>query len=245
MHQKGDETTLRRCLFDIQTKERSGPCGNLDVPVRPPIPDGTPRTGSLGNFLEVGEEVLNAAGTRPQPDHATDQVLHVPPRREGLEEHLLPRDFLDPNASIAEPSPDRLVMDDLTEMSLEGNQSYSESFYEHCRHGVKGGELIMNPCQRVFGCVICMCSDNVEGLLLEVDFREYFGVQKIRSADCLPWVPTPATPLGSWGIEGLLRKAQPTPCTTADMEVLHSKHTAPSTMATKEARDTARMRTQP
>ena len=177
----------------------------------------------MGGLLAEGDQLLSTAGTRPGAS-PSEEVLQVQARRGQLEEHLRPGDFLDGDASMAEPSPERVIMDDLTEMSLEGNllQKVSVSVVDMRW----GGELILNPCQRVFGNVLGMCSDEVGVTMLEIDFGDFFGVQKVRAEDCTGWVPKPRTVEDRVGLEGLIRKAQATPCTALDMQVLSGHHVA-------------------
>ena len=135
--------------------------------------DGTTPSKVAGEFLDAGDPVMSTAGTRPQPG-ASEEVLQVQPRRGQMEVHLQPGDFLDPAASIAEPSPDRLVMDDLTDMSLEGNILRKISVKVVDMRW--GGEVVENPCQSVFGYVLRMCADEEGAACLEVDFGDDLGI---------------------------------------------------------------------
>ncbi|KAG0574368.1 hypothetical protein KC19_VG257800 [Ceratodon purpureus] len=206
----------------MRAKHGSAPAVDVEGNLGGGVQGGTAQPGGLGEFFEVAEQLLSTAGTRQEGEPSTEEVLQVPARRGQLEEHLRPGDFLDLGASIAEPLPDKLVMDDLTDMSLEGNTIHKVSV--NVINMVWGGELILNPCQRVFGTVVGMLSDDMDGVLFDEDFGDFFGVQTIRMEDCQPWMPAKATAKDNCGIEGLLRKAVPTPCCATDLAVCNTSH---------------------
>ncbi|KAG0614054.1 hypothetical protein M758_6G147900 [Ceratodon purpureus] len=141
---------LRRCLFKMREPTHGQQGCEVGVESGSRVQAG--ETVSIGpdpEVLAAAQAVLSTAGTRVRASASSEEVLQVPARRGQLEKELQSSDFLDPAGSMAEPTPGRLIMDDLTEMSLEGKSLR--------KIGIKivdmqwGGESIDNPCQTVFG----------------------------------------------------------------------------------------------